>query len=128
MTSITEWAIKNKVKLNFSDSYDDTVKKNGIISTSVNEGDIIEQGTVVKVILSRGNLKMSKFTSLEEFYEWANKYNVKYTEEHEFSDSVPAGQVISYSYKTGDIIKNSDSIKVIISDGVKRRRIDRRGF
>ena len=120
MTSITEWAIKNKVKLNFSDSYDDTVKKNGIISTSVNEGDIIEQGTVVKVILSRGNLKMSKFTSLEEFYEWANKYNVKYTEEHEFSDSVPAGQVISYSYKTGDTIKNGEIIKVIISDGVKR--------
>ena len=120
ITSITEWAIKNKVKLSFSDSYDDTIKKNGIVSTSVNTDDIIEQGTVVKVVLSRGNLKMPKFGSLDEFYEWANKYNIKYEEVHEFSDSVAAGQVISYSYKTGDIIKNSDSIKVIISDGVKR--------
>lgn len=120
MESITEWAIKNKVKLSFSDSYDDTVKKNGIISTSVNPGDIIEQGTVVKVVLSKGNLKMPKFGSLDEFYEWANKYNIKYEEQHEFSDSIPAGQVISYSYKSGDTIKNSDSIKVIISDGVKR--------
>ena len=120
MTSITEWAINNKVKLNFSDAYDDTVKKNAIISTSVNEGDIIEQGTVIKVVLSRGNLKMPNFESIEEFYEWANKYNVKYEEQHEFSDSVPAGKVISYSYKTGSIIKNGDSIKVTISDGAKR--------
>ena len=120
MTEITEWAINNKVKLNFSDSYDDTVKKNAIISTSVNEGDIIEQGTVVKVVLSRGNLKMPEFESIEEFYEWANKYNVKYEEAHEFSDTVEAGKVISYSYKTGSVIKNGDSIKVTISDGAKR--------
>ncbi len=120
IASITEWAINNKVKLNFSDSYDDTIKKNGIISTSVKEGDIIEQGTVVKVVLSRGNLKMPSFESLEEFYEWANKYNIKYEEAHEFSDSVEAGKVISYSYKTGTVIKNGDSIKVVISDGVKR--------
>ena len=120
MTSITEWAINNKVKLNFSDSYDDTIKKNGIISTSVTEGDIIEQGTVIKVVLSRGNLKMPSFESIEDFYEWANKYNVKYEEQHEFSDTVEAGKVISYSYKTGTVIKNGDSIKVIISDGAKR--------
>ena len=120
IASITEWAINNKVKLNFSDSYDDTIKKNGIISTSVKEGDIIEQGTVVKVVLSRGNLKMPSFESLEEFYEWANKYNIKYEEQHEFSDSVEAGKAISYSYKAGSVIKNGDSIKVVISDGVKR--------
>jgi beta-lactam-binding protein with PASTA domain len=120
MTSITEWAIKNKVKLNFSDSYDDTIKLNNIISTSVNEGDIIEQGTVIKVVLSRGNLKMPKFDSLDEFYEWANKYSIKYEEQHEFSDTVPAGKVISYSYKTGSVIKNGDSIVVNISDGSKK--------
>lgn len=120
ITEITEWAINNKVKLNFSDSYDDTVKKNNIISTSVNEGDIIEQGTIVKVVLSRGNLKMPSFDSIEQFYEWANKYNIKYEEQHEFSDTVEAGKVISYSYKTGSTIKNGDSIKVIISDGIKK--------
>jgi len=120
ITEITEWAINNKVKLNFSDSYDDTVKKNNIISTSVNEGDIIEQGTIVKVVLSRGNLKMPEFESIEQFYEWANKYNVKYEEQHEFSDTVESGKVISYSYKAGSIIKNGDSIRVVISDGAKR--------
>lgn len=120
ITSITEWAIKNRVKLSFSDDYDDTIKKNGIISTNVSEGDIISQGSVVKVVLSRGNLKMPKFDSLDNFYEWANKYNIKYEEIHEFSDTVEAGKVISYSYKNGATIKNNDSIKVIISDGAKK--------
>lgn len=120
MSEITEWAIKNKVKLNFSDSYDDSVKKNAIISTNVNKGDIIEQGTTIKVVLSRGSLKMPTFKSIEDFYDWANKYNIKYEEQHEFSDTVEAGKVISYSYKNGSVIKNGDSIIVKISDGVKR--------
>lgn len=120
MTKITDWAIKNKVKLNFSSQYDDSVKENGIISANYNEGDVIEQGTVVKVVTSRGKLKMPVFSSLNDFYTWANKYNIKYEEEHEFSDTVPAGEVIRYSYKDGDIIKNGDSIKVIISDGEKK--------
>lgn len=120
MTKITDWAIKNKVKLNFSSQYDDSIKENGIISANYNEGDVIEQGTVVKVVTSRGKLKMPVFSSLNDFYTWANKYNIKYEEEHEFSDTVPAGEVIRYSYKDGDIIKNGDSIKVIISDGEKK--------
>ena len=120
MTKITEWAIKNKVKLNFSSQYDDSVKENSIISANYNEGDVIEQGTVVKVVISRGKLKMPAFSSLNDFYTWANKYNIKYEEEHEFSDTVPAGEIIRYSYKDGDIIKNGESIKIIISDGEKK--------
>ncbi len=120
MTEITEWAINNKVKLSFVDQYDDSVRENSIISTSVNKDDIIEQGTVIKVVLSRGSLKMPKFNSLQDFYDWANKYEIKYEEVHEFSDSIKAGEVISYSYKTGEVIKNGDSIKVKISDGSKK--------
>ncbi len=120
VAKLTEWAIKNKLKLNFTDGYDDSIKENGIISANYKDGDIIEQGTIIKVVLSRGSLKMKNFKSLNDFYTWANKYNIKYEEEHEFSDTVPSGEVISYSYKKGDIIKNNDIIKIIISDGSKR--------
>ena len=120
MTEITEWAINNKVKLSFVDQYDDSVRENSIISTSVNKDDIIEQGTVIKVILSRGNLRMPKFNSLQDFYDWANKYEIKYEEVREFNDIIPIGEVISYSYKAGEVIKNGDSIKVKISDGSKK--------
>lgn len=120
MTKIAEWAIKNKVKITFEDQYDDTVKENHIIKSNYATGDIIEQGSVVKIVLSRGSLKMPKLESYQEFIEWAGKYNVPYEEVHEFSDSVPAGEIISYSYKTGDAIHNDDTITVTISDGMKK--------
>ncbi len=120
MEEASLWAIQNKVKMNFTNQYDDTIEENHIISANYNEGEIIEQGTVIKLVISRGNLKMPKFESLNEFYEWANKYDIPYEEVHEFSDSVEAGDIISYSYKEGEVIKNKDMIVVKISDGVKK--------
>ena len=120
MTEITEWAIKNKLKLSFSDKYDDSVKENSIISVNKNKGDIVEQGSVIEVVISRGALKMPKFKNVDAFYEWANKYEINYSEEHEFSETVPVGEVISYSYKKGQAIKNGDTIIVKISDGNKK--------
>ena len=117
LEEITEWAIKNKVKLNFTDQYDESVKENKIISSNYEKGSIIEQGTVIKVLVSRGALKMPKFKSLNEFYEWANKYNINYEEKHEFSSTIKAGEIIKFSYKAGASIKNNDTIIVTISDG-----------
>lgn len=117
MTEITEWVISNKLKLEFTDKYDDTIKENSVISANYNEGDIIAEGTVVEVVISRGKLTMPKFESFEEFRDWAEKYGINYDEQHEFSNSVDAGQVIRYSYGVGETIKNNDSIVVVISDG-----------
>ena len=120
MEEATNWAIQNKLKISFSNQYDDTIPENHIISANYNENDIIEQGTIVKLVISRGNLKMPKVQSLNDFYEWANKYNIAYEEKHEFSDTTPAGEVISYSYKEGQVLNNNDTIIVTISDGVKK--------
>ncbi len=117
MSEITEWVIKNKLKLEFTDKYDDTVKENMVISVNYDEGEIVAEGTVIKVVISRGKLKMQEFESFSEFRDWAEKYSVNYEEQHQFSDDVEAGGVISYSYKEGATIKNNDSIIVIISDG-----------
>ena len=120
MSEITEWAIKNKLKINFIDKYDSDVKENKIISIDKEKGSIVEQGSVIEVVISRGVLKMPRFKSLNDFYTWANKYEIDYEEIHEFSSTVPAGEVISYSYKKGQAIKNNDTIKVTISDGNKK--------
>lgn len=120
MEEVSEWAIKNKVKLSFSNRYDDSVKENNIIEANYKEGDIIEQGSVVKIVFSRGSLTLPKFESFHDFQDWATEYNIPYEEVHEFSDTVEAGSVISYSYKVGEAIKNQDTIKVVISDGVKK--------
>ena len=117
MSEITEWIIKNKLKLEFTDSYDDSVSENSVISANYKKGDIVSQGTTIKVVISRGKLTMPKFSNFGDFRDWAEKYSVNYDEKHEFSNDVPAGEVISYSYKTGDVIKNNDSVVVVISDG-----------
>ncbi len=117
LSEIVEWVIKNKLKVEFSDKYDDSIKENEVISASHKKGDVVEQGETIKVVISKGSLKMPKFKSFDEFREWADKYEIKYEEKHEFSSEVKAGEVISYSYKTGDTIKNDDVIIVTISDG-----------
>lgn len=127
-SDITEWAIKNKLKLKFTDKYDDSIKRGNIIKTDKNKGDILKQGDIVEVTLSRGSLKMPKFDSFDDFREWADKYGIKYEEKHEFSDSVKQGDVISYSYNKGDIIKNDDTIIVKISDGKKIEVPDLKGL
>ena len=116
---ITDWAIENKVKLKFSDKYDDNVKEDKFLSSNYNKDDVIAQGTVVEIVISKGQLKMMSFDSFSSFREWADKYGIQYEEQHEFSDTVKAGEVISYSYKKGDTIKNNDVVIVKISDGTK---------
>lgn len=116
---ITEWAIKNKLKLEFVDKYDDSIKSGKVISADKQKGDVVEQGTVLKITLSLGGLKMPKFKNVDAFYAWADKYGIKYETRHAFSETVEAGEVIEYSYKTGQIIKNDEAITVTISDGKK---------
>lgn len=117
MTQITDWVIKNHLKLEFTKKYDESVSDNKVVSTNYQKGDIIEQGSLISIVLSKGKLIMPSFKSLTDFKEWAEKYEIHYQEEHQFSDSVSIGEVISYSHKTGDVIKNNDTITVTISDG-----------
>ena len=116
---VPSWIIKNKLKVAFKDAYDENIAENKIISASHNKGDAVSEGTVITITISNGKLRMPSLKSLSEFREWATKYNINYDEQHEFSDSVAIGDVIRYSYKKGDTIKNNDTIIVTISDGKK---------
>lgn len=117
VTEITNWIIKNRLKLEFTDKYDDKIKDNKVISANYKKGDIIEQGSTVNIVISKGKLVMPKFSSIVDFYEWADKYSIKYEEKHEYSDTVAIGEVIKYSVSSGKTIKNNEVITVVISDG-----------
>ena len=119
MSDITDWVIGNKLKLEFTDQYDDTTKENHVISANYSNGDVVEEGTVIKIVVSKGKLVMPKFNNLNEFRDWVNKYNINSEEKHEFSDSVAIGNIIRFSHKEGDVIKNTDTVVVTISDGKK---------
>ena len=127
-TKLTEWAVKNKVKLEFTDKYDDSVKEGNVISCDKEAGDVIDQGSTIKVTVSRGKLKMPGFKNVDDFYEWADKYEIKYEIKREFSDSVKPGEVISYSVKKGQTIKTDEAIIVTISDGKNCKVPDLKGL
>lgn len=119
VSEITNWVIKNKLKIEFKDRYDDATKENDVLDANYNKGDVIEEGTLITITLSKGKLTMQKFNSYTEFREWADGYGILYEEQHEFSDTVDAGEVIKYSYNVGDTIKNKDVVIVTLSDGKK---------
>lgn len=117
LTEITNWVIKNRLKLEFNEKYDEKVANKKVISANYKKGDFIEQGSLISIVLSKGKLIMPGFNNLDDFKEWSEKFGVNYQEEHQFSDNVEIGNVISYSHKTGDVIKNNDVVIVTISDG-----------
>lgn len=116
-SQITTWVIENKLNITFSDSYDDKIELNKVISANVNVNDIIEEGTTIEIVTSKGPLKMEAFSSLNEFRTWAVKYNVKYVEKYDYNDSISSGNIVSFSINEGQIISNDEEIVVNVSLG-----------
>lgn len=114
---ITDWIIKNNLKIEFDEIYDSSIETGKVIKQSIKEGEQISEDTLVTVTISRGQIKMQKFSSLFEFKEWANKYNIKYSESYEYSDIVSKGNVISYSYNENDIVDPDAVIYIKVSLG-----------
>lgn len=119
LTDITSWITQNKLKIELTDRYDEKIKINMPIEVNYKAGDIIEEGTVIKVLISKGKLTMENFSSLAEFKLWAEQYGIKYNEVYEFNDSVAQGEIISWSHKKGDTIQNNDAVTITISQGKK---------
>ena len=119
MLEITKWVIENKLKLEFSNRYDDSIKTNKVIDVNYNNGDEIEEKTLIKVTISKGKLVMLSFDSLDEFKSWANKYNINYEEKFEFSNEIPKGKVIKYSHASGSEVGENATITLTLSNGKK---------
>ena len=113
---IIDWIVKNNLKVEFEEIYDSDIETGKVIKQSINVNEQVSEGTLISVSISRGQLKMQKFNNLFEFKEWANKYNINYSESYEYS-SVPKGQVISYSYNENDVVDPDAVIYIRVSLG-----------
>lgn len=116
-TEINTWAANNRLKVEFTEEYDDTIKKGRVVSSNYKKGNTVEIGTTIEVILSKGELRMTKFTTVDEFETWANEHSIAYNIEYEFNDNIEKGKLISSSHKENQIIKNEDTISLVISQG-----------
>lgn len=114
---ITDWIIKNNLKVTFDEVYDEKIETGKVIKQDIEANTEIAEETLITVTISRGQIKMQKFSSLFEFKEWTNKYNIKYSESYEYSNTVSKGQVISYSYKENEIVPPDAVIYVKVSLG-----------
>lgn len=117
MYEITEWMIENNLQINYSDRYDNKIKSGRVIEANYKKGDIIEEGTTVDVVFSKGKLKMPKVTDIDSFKTWADTNGVKYEIIEEFNNDVAQGDIIKTSVKTGKVINLDETITVYVSKG-----------
>lgn len=113
---INDFIINNNLKISYDDKYDDKTELGKVVSVNYKENDIVEEGSLIEVILSKGQLKMEEFSNLSQFKDWANKYGIKFSENYQFN-SLSNGSIISFSKAAGEVIGNNETITVNISKG-----------
>lgn len=116
-TEITTWATNNRLKIEFSERYDDSTKVGKVISSSKVKGSTVKVGETICITLSKGPIYMVPFTTMDAFIEWAEKNDIAYTIDYQYSTNIPAGKLISSSHQEDQLIKNTDTIELIISQG-----------
>lgn len=114
---IISWVSSNNLKISFEERFDATIKAGSVIEANYKEGDEIEEGTTIKIVTSKGVLKMKNFSSLSEFRTWASRYGINIREEYQFNNDVKQGDIIKFSHEKNAIINYNDTVTVYISDG-----------
>lgn len=117
LTEITSWATNNRLKVEFSEEYDDSIKLGKVISYYPIKGSMVDVDSTIKVVTSKGQLRMIKFTNVDDFTNWANEYGILYKINYQYSNTVDKGNVISISHKENQVIKNNDTIVLVVSQG-----------
>ena len=114
---INKWVMDNNLKVNYIEKYDEEVSLGDVIDSSVKENDILEPGSKIEVIISKGKLEMPKIESIDEFKIWASENKINYQVNYDFSDTVKNGDILKCSHNTGDAIKENDTVVITVSKG-----------
>ncbi len=117
LEEVTNWVISNHLKITYEDRYDEKIALGKIIEVNQVEGTEIEEDTLIRVVTSKGPLRMEAFSNINDFRTWADKYSISYQEEYEFNQDIAKGNIIRFSHTEGQTITNTDVIKVYISQG-----------
>lgn len=117
LKEVMNFIIKNNLDIEYSDKYDNSVKKGKVISSNYKKGDVTEEETVLNIVFSKGKLVMKSFKDLASFKVWAEKYGIKYEIKEEFNKDVPKDSIIKFSVKKGDQINTEEGVTVYVSKG-----------
>lgn len=114
---IEKWAKENQLSVEFEEAYDDTIASGKVISSTIIAGEIVKPNSSFQVTISKGPLKMIAFDNVDDFRKWAEENEVTYHIDYQFSNTVANGKLISSSHEEGEIIKNKDTVRLVISQG-----------
>lgn len=119
LDEIVKWANKNGLNITYDSEYDDTIKKGKVKRANVKKGDTLDQNKAIYVILSKGKLKMINYNenSLDKIKKFADTNHIPIEITENYSDTIASGKIISVSHKVNQIIRNTDTIKIIVSKG-----------
>ena len=117
MSYITKWMVENNIQINYKDRYDNNIKSGRVIESNYKEGDIIEEGTTVDIIFSKGPLVMKKFDNINDFKSWADTNGIKYEIKEEFNDEFEKDKIIKTSIEERANINLEETITVYVSKG-----------
>ena len=118
MSYITKWMVENNIQINYKDRYDNNIKSGRVIKSNYKEGDIIEEGTTVDIIFSKGPLVMKKFGNINDFKSWADTNGIKYEIKEEFNEEIEKDKIIKTSIEEGKNINLEETITVYVSKGI----------
>ena len=118
MSYITKWMVENDIQINYKDRYDNNIKSGRVIESNYKEGDIIEEGTTVDIIFSKGPLVMKKFDNINDFKSWADTNGIKYEIKEEFNEEIEKDKIIKTSIEEGKNINLEETITVYVSKGI----------
>lgn len=100
--------------------YDATVPEGQVVTSTPAAGEMLRRDTAVDLVISKGPKPITivdwtgkPFADAEK---WASKKKLVVDKAEEFSDTVPAGSIISQDPTTGDLFKG-DTIKFTVSKG-----------
>lgn len=119
LEEIIKWANANHLKITYDSEYDDKIKSGSVKRTSVKEKDVIDQSKTIHVIISKGKLKMIDYdkNDLDKIKKFASENNIPVEIIEKYNEKIAKGHIISVSHKKDQIIKNSDTIKIVVSKG-----------
>ena len=96
-----------------------------IISQDIPEGDMVEEGTTVRVVVSSGKGETEvSIPNLVGYTDTAaigmlQDAGLDYTREYESSDTVPEGTVIRQSPESGTMVAEKTKVTIVVSQGKK---------
>lgn len=110
-----------KLQMSVQEEYSSKIKRDYIISQSIEAGQKVDEGTVIEVVVSKGieQVKVPKVTgkSKKTAIKQIKTAGLRYTIISDYSRSIKEGKIISQSVKSGKYVDKGKKVRLVVSLG-----------